>query len=101
MSRPPENLERRIVSEVDDSMHPNTLDSWLGRETSEVGTASAGNDLGYASLDGAEIRFTDTFGNYIVNLGRREDSPDSDDEMTGNFRRRSPPAPSAWHGASL
>ena len=96
-----ENLERRVVAEIDESTNPSTLDSWVVREPSGTGTSSAVVDSGYAPLDGAEIRFTDVFGNYIVNLGRREDSPDSDDEMNGNFRRRSPPAPSAWHGASL
>ena len=104
-----EKLERRIVSEVD---VPSTrtasqavLDDFgfrgSGSEHAVAGPSGSRRDDTPdrpVNYDGAEVRFTDVYGNYVVNLGRRGESPDSDEEMGNVPRRRSPPPPNAWLG---
>ena len=104
-----EKLERRIVSEVD---IPSTrtasqavLDDFgfrgSGSEHAVAGPSGSRRDDTPdrpVNYDGAEVRFTDVYGNYVVNLGRRGESPDSDEEMGNVPRRRSPPPPNAWLG---
>ena len=105
-----EKLERRIVEELNgprDSAGTSNPVGTSGGFAAAAASAAGPSDLSRQppqapNLDGAEIRFIDSVGNYVVvPRGYREDASDSDDELPLHVnRRRSPPAPGTWYGAS-
>ena len=93
-----EKLERRIVAEVDVPV----VDASGAAAGPAAGPSALDRQPENApNMDGAEVRFIDAVGHYVAVPRGIEDTSDSDDELPLHVnRRRSPPVPGTWYGAT-